>query len=219
MEERSLVLNVKRTGHSGYSKIIISPEDLPLFMSRKWLMNRKGYVTANAGSTTIRFHREALKTPAGLLTDHINCVRHDNRRSNLRVVTARENAQNRAGARPSSVSGFRGVSYCKNLRRNPWVVDVVIDGKPLRLGSYVSAQAAAKVAAEFRAKFMPASTMDQVIPEYNGPMRDDHVETHCRRGHQTWRIGWKGRRYCRSCKTARNVEWKRLSAALEGTQQ
>jgi hypothetical protein len=57
----------------------------------------------------IQFHREVMGFPKGMQIDHINRVRSDNRRENLRIVTAKENMQN--------VPDLVGRSGVKNVHR------------------------------------------------------------------------------------------------------
>jgi len=72
--------------------------------------------------------------PAGQI-DHINGVRHDNRISNLRVVTASENRQNLAKVR-GKTSLWIGVSWSKAKKR--WSADIRINGKHKNLGTFLS---------------------------------------------------------------------------------
>jgi len=68
---------------------------------------------------------------AGLQVDHINGVKADNRRENLRVAT---NGQNRANSKLNSnnTSGLKGVSR-KNGR---WVAVINVGGKKHHLGYF-----------------------------------------------------------------------------------
>lgn len=54
----------------------------------------------------IWMHREILGTPKGQFTDHISGDTLDNRRANLRVATAAQNAQN---SRRRNKYGFKGI--------------------------------------------------------------------------------------------------------------
>lgn len=59
-----------------------------------------------------------MKTPANLYTDHVNRNKLDNRKVNLRWVTASENAKN-VGVHKDTKSGVKGVSYKKG-RKSCW---------------------------------------------------------------------------------------------------
>lgn len=58
--------------------------------------------------------------------DHINGIRCDNRRSNLRIVTHSENMKN-IGFSSNNSSGYKGVSY--NRRDDLWAAQIKIDGR------------------------------------------------------------------------------------------
>jgi hypothetical protein len=83
----------------------VSIEDLQLLKSYPWYLDKQsGYVVAVLGSkkhreealgSKVYLHRMVLKAQPGHIVDHINRDRLDNRRENLRFVTARENCENR----------------------------------------------------------------------------------------------------------------------------
>lgn len=72
-----------------------------------------------------------LKAPNGLMIDHINGNGLDNRKSNLRIVTNRQNCQNR---HQTKTSRFPGVSW--NKRRKKWESQAQINGKHKSIGFY-----------------------------------------------------------------------------------
>lgn len=61
--------------------------------SKSWRVDGKRY------SVTIPMHRVITAAPKNLVVDHINHDGLDNRKENLRIVTVRENGQNKAGGR------------------------------------------------------------------------------------------------------------------------
>lgn len=81
-----------------------------------WELGRDGYPRAR-GEGWLRAHVVAWGGPAlrGLMLDHINRVKTDCRRSNLRVVDAAANARNR-GVRSDSRSGVKGVTHLADGR-------------------------------------------------------------------------------------------------------
>lgn len=90
----------------------------------------------------------------GLLVDHRNRDRLDNRRANLRVVTHLENAQNTSTGR--GTSPHRGVSWSSHL--STWVVACQINGVNHYLGQFNDELEAASVAREFRLANMSGAT-------------------------------------------------------------
>ena len=71
--------------------------------------------------------------------DHKNNNKLDNNISNLRWCTLRENNQN-ASMKSNNSSGYKGVSYYKNL--NKWRAQINIDGIKIHLGYYDTIEAA-----------------------------------------------------------------------------
>lgn len=80
---------------------VVDPETYEWANKLKWHMDREGYVhgsfqTEVPGRWTKRFlHRLIMDPPSTLQIDHINHVKHDNRRENLRIVTREQNNANR----------------------------------------------------------------------------------------------------------------------------
>ena len=67
--------------------------------------------------------------------DHINGVKHDNRLSNLRLATSREQSSNIKTLRPARFSSsYTGVTYRK--RKGNWQSRITVDKKTLSLGYY-----------------------------------------------------------------------------------
>jgi hypothetical protein len=77
--------------------------------------------------------------------DHINCVRHDNRISNLRSVTRQQNQWNRFG---------KGFHFHK--KRNKWQASITINKKGIYLGMFNTEE-------EARAAYLKAKEKYHVI--------------------------------------------------------
>lgn len=75
--------------------------------------------------------------PEGMVMDHINRVKTDNRIENLRMCTESENNRNKA-PRPNTVSGYPGVSKRTDARRThkKWRARIVVGGKELTVGTF-----------------------------------------------------------------------------------
>lgn len=96
----------------------------------------------NDGSSgKIYLHRVVSKTPEGLHTDHINGNKLDNRKINLRVVTASQNHMNRRkDGRKGLTSNLKGASYHKQSKK--WRARIKVGDKQLSLGYFDTAMAA-----------------------------------------------------------------------------
>lgn len=99
--------------------LLYDKDDKPIVDSRKWHINSMGYAVwrgiDNGKKVTIRLHRLINKTPHGLVTDHINHNRLDNRRCNLRSCTQSENQRNKTD---------QGKGYWFHKQNKNWVVEV-----------------------------------------------------------------------------------------------
>lgn len=91
--------------------------------------------------------------------DHRNGNTLDNRRSNLRITTNAQNAQNRNGAYQTSRSGIRGVHWHKPSGK--WRAMAAPNGKTRHIGLFATLQEAEAAAIAFRREHMPFSEMDQ----------------------------------------------------------
>lgn len=74
-----------------------------------------------------------------IFIDHINCDRSDNRWVNLREANRHQNQANSRNRR-NNTSGFKGVSFDKNLQR--FRAYIWINSKKLHLGTFETAQEA-----------------------------------------------------------------------------
>ncbi|TDC30077.1 hypothetical protein E1211_24845 [Micromonospora sp. 15K316] len=90
-----------------------------------------------------------LRTGDGMIGDHRNADRADNRRDNLRVVNSSGSSQNVAGR---GRSRYRGVYPSRSGR---WCAKVKFRGEVLNLGTYSNEEEAAKAADAKRRELMP----------------------------------------------------------------
>lgn len=116
----------------------------------RWNTDYKGYVyrskNENGKTRKQTLHREVLglRHKDGWIGDHIDHDILNNRRSNLRIVDARGNSQNR---RPLAKSGFRGVY----LDEGRWRASAVLDGKHYYVkGSFKTPELAGTAAERLR---------------------------------------------------------------------
>lgn len=165
----------------------ISKEDIELYKSRKWHIGDTGYLMwrgiQHGVKRTIRFHREVCfaeygSIPRGMVVDHINHDKLDNRRENLRITTQSENALNRTN---------QGKGYWFHKQNNNWVVE--IRGK--HIGCFASENEAIKVVDFVR----------------NGGVYIKPKRTTCIRGHILEETGYyqyeNGIKRCKVCQLER----------------
>lgn len=73
---------------------LIDEADLPLVSTRKWYASKTKWGNFYAVTNGVLLHRFLMNPPDGFEVDHINHDTLDNRRSNLRCVTHKENMRN-----------------------------------------------------------------------------------------------------------------------------
>ncbi len=133
--------------NSGYA--LVDDEDFEFL--NQWVWRQEyGYVvrTTTLGvkhgnkKKKIRMHRQIMDFPEGKEVDHINRIRHDNRKENLRVCTHAENSKNLVKNKNlTTTSKYKGVSV--KTGRNNWTVRIGVDGDVLQVGSFSNEEAAA----------------------------------------------------------------------------
>jgi hypothetical protein len=126
---------------------VIDDRDLPIVAQGTWSLHRaKGSKTLYAigrlpgNPKKILMHRLLMGFPDGQV-DHRDHDGLNNRRSNLRVADNITNHQN-SPIRSDNTSGFKGVSWEK--RRSHWVARIHIDTRQVHLGSFSTAEQAAR---------------------------------------------------------------------------
>lgn len=123
--------------------------------TRKWCANVSARGTYAIGSWVYEdgirrkaiMHRLILERALNIkltkyqVVDHINGDKLDNRRSNLRIATFKENAINSRTPR-SNASGYKGVHYVE--QSDKWESVVYVDGKRKSLGVFDTPELAFK---------------------------------------------------------------------------
>lgn len=111
---------------------------------RAGTIQNHGYVVITADNQRYMAHRLAWfyvhgVWPAGDL-DHINQDKSDNRISNLRVATRKQNMQN-VSRHKRNTSGYKGVAW--HSQRNKWRAYIVDEYRQIYLGLFDTKEAAA----------------------------------------------------------------------------
>lgn len=112
---------------------IIDDEDFEFLNQRKWSFRSDGYAVGRDKGKLVRLHRFIMRTPNGMLTDHINGDRLDNRKSNLRICNDLQNCWNRH-SKAKNFSGVQGVYWNKSLKK--WRAKITVNRKHIHIGLY-----------------------------------------------------------------------------------
>jgi len=90
-----------------------------------WHIGTDGYACTSVDNSTKHWHQLFYNYERGLVADHINNKKFDNRHDNIRIVTASENNRNTT-IRSDNTSGKQGVFYYIDKRHGNhyWVVKI-----------------------------------------------------------------------------------------------
>lgn len=79
------------------AEILVDAEDLDKVSKHSWSIGSDGYPQAKVKGKMVRLHEFLIGRyrGAGLVIDHINRSRLDNRKANLRIITKSQNCANR----------------------------------------------------------------------------------------------------------------------------
>jgi hypothetical protein len=88
-----------------------------------WRFHQQGYAQTKIDRTTKCYHQIYLNYEVGLVADHTNRLKYDNRYENLRVVTVRENNQN-LSKKSNNTSGSTGVNRMISKGLSYWEAQI-----------------------------------------------------------------------------------------------
>lgn len=117
--------------------------DAGLVAGFRWRLSG-GYAVAWSGCrpnrVVVAMHRLVLSAPPRVEVDHRDRDKLNNRRSNLRLATTRQNHGN-VGRQSNNTSGYKGVCW---VPRRGWVANISDHGRLRHLGYHATAEAAAR---------------------------------------------------------------------------
>lgn len=126
----------------------VDDEDFEMLSAFSWCHDQKNnrafrsvYLPLSKGARTLRLHTVIMKTPPGLVVDHIDGNPLNNQKNNLRICTRAENSRNRRKSWKKS-SQYKGVSWDKTNKK--WVASIRFDRRLAHLGSFSTEIEAAK---------------------------------------------------------------------------
>lgn len=114
---------------------LVDDDDYKNLSIYKWSYMSVGYAVRQSKDTKkfITMHRQVINAPVGILVDHINMNKLDNRKKNLRLCNKSENMRNRS-IPSNNTSGFKGVTFRKDTKK--WGAQIKVNYKNINLGSY-----------------------------------------------------------------------------------
>jgi len=123
---------------------LVDDEDYELVSKYNWHLTPDGYAITIVSTINILFkrismHRLILNAPKGLLVDHINHNRLDNRRCNIRLCTR---SQNNWNMQRSAHKQYKGVDF--QTRHGTYRVAVSVKDISIHIGTYKTSIEAAE---------------------------------------------------------------------------
>ncbi len=144
-------------------KFYFSKQDYKKIKPYYWSINCFGYIQAKINKKAMLFHRFILNPEHTKVIDHINHNTVDNRRENLRIVTAKENNENRSITKRNT-SGIVGVSWV--ITKNKWMAHIGTNRQKISLGYFNDFEEAVKARQKAEAKFFkPIPKVPQIKDE------------------------------------------------------
>jgi len=142
-------MKIPLSGRLGKGKnFLVDKDDYARVIKHTWRLGILGrpqtdiWDKKNKKSRAVLIGRFIMSPPHKKVIDHISGNQLDNRKSNLRVCSRKENQRNRGCLNKNNSSGFRGVSWDKF--RKKWVAQLSYCYKHIFLGRYDSKEEARK---------------------------------------------------------------------------
>jgi hypothetical protein len=146
---------------------LIDDEDFEYLASFRWFCSGS-YPYRKAGDLKVFMHRELLKCPPCYVVDHIDGDPFNNQKNNLRVVTQRENSQNRKHIKytPRKHSPYKGVSKTSNgkWRAYIWIGGTYSQGgRQVHLGIFKTEELAASAYNDAAKALFKVTHLNEVV--------------------------------------------------------
>ena len=118
-------------------RTMVDNDDFEKLNKLRWCISSEGYALRVEDGKSVSMHRSIMGVRGvswkGIVVDHINGKKLDNRKENLRLCTVNENVRN-ANIRSDNTSGYKGVSWSKAMGK--WYTHICFNGKIQHLGYF-----------------------------------------------------------------------------------
>lgn len=132
--------------------VLIDLDDLWKVSDYRWYLANTGYASTGTSLKNKLLHHLIIlnKTKKGMVIDHINRNKLDNRKINLRYVSSRINARN-TKVHSHNTSGVKGVFFSK--KDNRWVARMILNNRQIHLGQFKDKDLAIKARLDGELKY------------------------------------------------------------------
>ena len=144
-------------------------EDYDIIKNIKWTSNNK-YIVAS-GNSSIKLHNFIMNVmpTRQIMVDHINRIKYDNRKNNLRIVNNAQNTINNGTYQKTlDKSGVKGVTWDKS--KNQWQATITLDKKLIKLGHFKKEDLESAIICRLKAEkeyFGEYSSQQDLFIKYN----------------------------------------------------
>ena len=151
-------------------KFYFDLEDYEKIKEYCWHENGCGYISAAAGNNKhILMHRLVMNFPKNKEVDHKKHNKRDNRKSELRICSPKENHMNMP-MQSNNTSGFTGVCYHKD--NNTWMVRI----RDNVIGYYKDKNKAIKARKEAEEQYFGEWSFKNSTGYYNNEFKTEEIE-------------------------------------------
>lgn len=134
-------------------KALVDDQDYDDLTNHSWSVGNNGYPRCTHEQKQYLMHDFIMQPSAGMMVDHKNQNKIDNRRDNLRYVTKSQNMQNQPKTKKNT-SGYKGVYYMKTGKRlKRWFAKLKVDGKYYQSGYAATKEEAAALYEQLAVKY------------------------------------------------------------------
>lgn len=142
-------VEVKLKNHE--HSVLLDLDDWEYFKNHSLIVGNEDYILYRENGKYRRIHRKIMGNPNGMVIDHINRNKSDNRKCNLRICTDAQNRRN-TGISKNNTSGHKGVRR-SSRSRGTWEAYISNDGRILHLGTFIRIEDAIKAREEAEIKY------------------------------------------------------------------